>query len=329
MKRSWQVAVLALAMVAFFSMAAFAAPKVVLKLGHIADPENPYAQGAVKFAELVKEKTGGEVEVQVFPSSQLGNQRDLVEGVTFGTIDMTLTGTAVLGNFLPKIAVFDLPFLFRDVNHAYKALDTVGMELAKELEPRNMKLLCYMENGVRHMTNNVRPIKTPADMKGLKIRVMEQPIYIEMMKALGANPTPMAFGELYTALQQGVVDGQENPAAHIYTARFFEVQKYISLTGHTYASEPVLISMAAWKKLSKKQQEAMQAAANEARDWQRALCRKLENGFWDKIRASGKSQILILTPAEKRAFADATRPVWAKFEKTVGKENIQKILDTK
>jgi TRAP-type C4-dicarboxylate transport system substrate-binding protein len=158
---------------------------------------------------------------------------------------------------------------------------------------------------------------------------MEQPIYIEMMKALGANPTPMAFGELYTALQQGVVDGQENPAAHIYTARFFEVQKYISLTGHTYASEPVLISMAAWKKLSKKQQEAMQAAANEARDWQRALCRKLENGFWDKIRASGKSQILILTPAEKRAFADATRPVWAKFEKTVGKENIQKILDTK
>ena len=165
---------------------------VTLKLGHIAEPENPYGQGADHFSNLVKERTKGEVIIQVYPSSQLGNQRDLVEGLTFGTVDMTLTGTAVLGNFIPEVAVFDLPFIFRDIPHAYKALDTVGMDLCKKGEGRGMITLAIWENGVRHMTNNKRPIKTPEDMKGLKMRVMEQPVYIEMMKALGASPTPMA-----------------------------------------------------------------------------------------------------------------------------------------
>ncbi|WP_029165616.1 DctP family TRAP transporter solute-binding subunit [Aminiphilus circumscriptus] len=316
---------LILAFILVVTGTAFAEPEFVFKLGHIADPENPYAQGAQKFADLVKEKTGGKVEIQVFPSSQLGNQRDLIEGTQFGTIDFTLTSTAVLGNFLPEVAVFDLPFIFRDVQHAYKALDTVGMEIGAKLEGKGMKVLVYMENGVRHMTNNKHPIRVPEDMKGLKIRVMEQPIYIEMMKALGANPTPMAFGELFTALQQGVVDGQENPAAHIYTARFFEVQKYISLTGHTYSAEPVLVSLKAWNKLSQELQEKVLEAAVEARDWQRNLCRELEDGYWQKIRESGKSEIN--DDVDKKAFAEATRGVWAKFEDKVGKENIEKTVN--
>ncbi len=324
MKRSMRLLLLAGVLVLGLTAAANAAD-FVFKLGHIADPENPYAKGAEKFAQLVKEKTGGKVEVQVFPSSQLGNQRDLVEGTQFGTIDFTMTSTAVLGNFLPQAAVFDLPFIFRDVQHAYKALDTVGMEIAEKLQ--GMKLLAYYENGVRHMTNSKRPIRKPEDMKGLKIRVMEQPIYIEMIKALGGNPTPMAFGELFTALQQGVVDGQENPAAHIYTARFFEVQKYISLTAHTYSAEPMLVSLAAWNKLPKDLQEKVQTAANESRDWQRDLCRQLEEGYWTKIQESGKSEIN--RDVDKQAFADATRGVWAMFEKKVGKENIEKIVATK
>ena len=324
MKRSMRLLLLAGVLVLGLTAAANAAD-FVFKLGHIADPENPYAKGAEKFAQLVKEKTGGKVEVQVFPSSQLGNQRDLVEGTQFGTIDFTMTSTAVLGNFLPQAAVFDLPFIFRDVQHAYKALDTVGMEIAQKLQ--GMKLLAYYENGVRHMTNSKRPIRKPEDMKGLKIRVMEQPIYIEMIKALGGNPTPMAFGELFTALQQGVVDGQENPAAHIYTARFFEVQKYISLTAHTYSAEPMLVSLAAWNKLPKDLQEKIQSAANESRDWQRDLCRQLEEGYWTKIQESGKSEIN--RDVDKKAFADATRGVWAMFEKKVGKENIEKIVATK
>lgn len=324
MKRGMRLLLLVGVLVLGLAAAANAAD-FVFKLGHIADPENPYAKGAEKFAQLVKEKTGGKVEIQVFPSSQLGNQRDLVEGTQFGTIDFTMTSTAVLGNFLPQIAVFDLPFIFRDVQHAYKALDTVGMEIAQKLQ--GMKLLAYYENGVRHMTNSKRPIRKPEDMKGLKIRVMEQPIYIEMIKALGGNPTPMAFGELFTALQQGVVDGQENPAAHIYTARFFEVQKYISLTAHTYSAEPMLVSLAAWNKLPKDLQEKVQAAANESKDWQRDLCRQLEEGYWTKIRESGKSEIN--RDVDKQAFADATRGVWAMFEKKVGKENIEKIVATK
>jgi tripartite ATP-independent transporter DctP family solute receptor len=301
------------------------AAEVTLKLGHIADPQNPYAQGAQKFADLVAEKSGGTIKVEVYPSSQLGNQRDLVEGLTLGTLDLTMTSTAVLGNFHPQVAVFDLPFIFRDREHAFKALDTVGMEIAKDLEEKGMKVLAYYENGVRNMTNNIRPIRVPEDMKGLKIRVMEQPIYIAMMKALGANPTPMAFGELFTALQKGVVDGQENPAAHIYTKRFFEVQKYISLTEHTYSAEPLVVSMITWNKLTAEQQTIIQEAAEEACDWQRQLAIDLENGYWDKIRESGKSEII--TDVDKEAFREATAPVWKDFEDQVGKENIEAIVN--
>lgn len=326
MNRFSRIVCLALIAVLAFGTVALAAD-VTIKLGHIADPKNPYAQGAQKFADLVSEKSGGSVEIQVFPSSQLGNQRDLVEGLTLGTVDMCMTSTAVLGNFLPKIAVFDLPFIFRDRDHTFKVLDCIGMDIAKGLEPRGIKVLGFFENGVRNMTNNVRPITKPEDVEGLKIRVMEQPVYIEMIKSLGGNPTPMAFGELFTALQQGVVDGQENPAAHIYTKRFFEVQKYISLTQHTYSAEPMLISMITWKKLNADQQKVLQEAASEAKDWQRQLAIDLESGYWDKIRESGKSEILV--DVDKDAFKQATKPVWDMFEDKVGADTIKAIVETK
>ena len=300
---------------------------VTLKLGHIAEPENPYGQGADHFSNLVKERTKGEVIIQVYPSSQLGNQRDLVEGLTFGTVDMTLTGTAVLGNFIPEVAVFDLPFIFRDIPHAYKALDTVGMDLCKKGEGRGMMTLAIWENGVRHMTNNKRPIKTPEDMKGLKMRVMEQPVYIEMMKALGASPTPMAMSELYTALQKGVIDGQENPLAHIATKRFYEVQKYISLSGHTYASEPLLISTTSWKKLTPEQQQVIRQAALDTRDWQRELCRNLEGTFLKTIKDSGKSEVN--DDVDKAAFANATKSVWKLYSDKFGTANIDAIQNVK
>lgn len=320
--------IVCIALVALFAFGTVAlAADVTLKLGHIADPKNPYAQGAQKFADLVSEKSGGTMEIQVFPSSQLGNQRDLVEGLTLGTVDMCMSSSAVLGNFLPKVAVFDLPFIFRDRAHTFKVLDGIGMEIAKGLEPRGIKVLGYFENGVRNMTNNVRPITKPEDVQGLKIRVMEQPVYIEMIKSLGGNPTPMAFGELFTALQQGVVDGQENPAAHIYTKRFFEVQKYISLTEHTYSAEPMLISMISWNKLNDDQKKVLQEASDEARDWQRQLAIDLENGYWQKIRESGKSEILV--DVDKEAFKKATKPVWDMFEKTVGADTIEAIVNTK
>lgn len=319
MKRFFMCAVILVAVA--LSMPAFA--KTVLKLGHIAEVSHPYAQGADYFAKLVGEKSGGDMEVQVFPSSQLGSQKDMTEGLIYGTIDMVLTGTADLGQFQPKMSIFDLPFLFKDRAHAYKSLDTVGMELGKDLEPKGMKLLGFMENGIRHLTNNVRPVKAPADMAGLKIRVMSNKIYIETIKSLGASPTPMAFGELYSAMQQGTVDGQENPSAHIYTKRFFEVQKYASMTAHAYAPEPVLISMITWGRLSDAQKAIIQEAATEAIAWQRELSTKEDNEYWDKIKATGKIEVV---EVDRAPFMAATQPVWKEFAGTVGQDNIDKIL---
>jgi len=296
--------------------------KVVLKLGHIAEPTNPYGQGADHFAKLVTEKSKGAIEVKVFPSSQLGDQKALIEGLIYGTVDMTLTGTAELGTFQPQVAVFDMPFLFRDRAHAYKALDTVGMELGKALEAKGLKLLGYMENGIRHLTNNKRPVKTAEDMKGLKIRVMNNKVYIEMMKALGASPTPMSFAELYSAMQQGTIDGQENPSAHIYTKRFYEVQKYASLTAHAYAPEPVLISMNTWKKLNDKQKAIIQEAAKEAIAWQRKLSEQKDQEFWDKIKATGKIEVLTV---DRKPFIEATQSVYKELAPVVGQANIDKI----
>lgn len=321
--------IIAFSTLCLFLLASSAMAATVLKLGHIADPGNPYAMGAQKLADLAKEKSKGSIDIQVFPSSQLGNQRDLIEGLTFGTVDMTLTSTAVFGNFVPEMGVFDLPFIMRDIDHAYKTMDQVCMEAGKLGEAKGIKTLGVMENGVRHMTNNKRPIRVPADMAGLKIRVMEQPVYIEMMKALGASPTPMAFGELYTALQKGVIDGQENPLAHIYTSRFFEVQKYISLSGHTYSGEPLLISLSAWGTLTPDQQKILQESVDEAVIWQRNLCRELEGDFLKKIRESGKSEIN--DDVDKRAFADATKSTWKIFADSVkgGQAYIDKIVAIK
>lgn len=300
---------------------AFAAD-VVLKLGHIAESTNPYGMGADKFAELVKEKSKGEIEIKVFPSSQLGTQKELIEGLIYGTVDMTLTGTAELGTFQPQMALFDMPFLFKDRAHAYRALDSVGMELGKPLEAKGIKLLGYMENGIRHMTNNTHPIKSPADMNGLKIRVMNNKVYVEMMKSLGASPTPMALAELYSAMQVGVVDGQENPSAHIFTKRFFEVQKYASLTGHAYAAEPVLISMASWTKLSPEQQSIIQSAATESIAWQRKMSETEDSQFWDKIKATGKMEVITV---DRKPFMEATESVYKQLAKTVGQQNIDKV----
>lgn len=319
-----KTAVLVLLVAAMLSQAFAQYPSMVLKLGHIADPSHPYAQGAVKFSELVKQKTGGKVDIQVFASSQLGDQKTLIEGLIYGTIDMALVGTAALTQFQPQMGIFDLPFLFDDRDHAYRSLDTVGMDIGKALEPKGIKLLGYMENGIRHLTNNVREVKTPDDMKGLKIRVQTSKIFIEMMKALGASPTPMSLDELYSAMQSGTVDGQENPSAHIYTQRYYEVQKYASLTAHAYAPEPVLISMAKWKSLPATVQKAILDSAAEAIAWQRELSAKSDQELWDKIKATGKMKV---TEVNRKPFQDATAKVIEMFADSVGRDNLKKIND--
>ena len=300
-----------------------------LKLGHVAPTDEPYHKAAEKFAELVNKNTGGEVQVQIFPNSLLGGQRELLEGLQLGSVDITLTTAAVLSSFLPKTQVIELPFMFRDSEHVYKVVDG---PLAKEIyagdEKKKMKVIDTWENGFRNITNNVRPIEKPEDMKGVKIRVMENKMYIEMFKALGANPTPMARGELFTGLQTKVVDGQENPLGQIYTSRFYEVQKYATLSGHTYSPEAVVFSLASWKKIPAKYQEEILKASAEAKKFNRELSAKMDKEYVGKLEEKGMT-VTRLTPQQIAAFQEKMMPVWDLFADKIGKDLIQKIKDTK
>ena len=302
---------------------------IKLKLGHVAPTDEPYHQAAEKFAELVNKNTGGAVQVQIFPNSLLGGQRELLEGLQLGSVDITLTTAAVLSSFLPKTQVIELPFMFRDREHVYKVVDG---PLAKEIyagdEQKKMKVIDTWENGFRNITNNVRPIEKPDDMKGVKIRVMENKMYIEMFKALGANPTPMARGELFTGLQTKVVDGQENPLGQIYTSRFYEVQKYATLSGHTYSPEVVVFSLASWKKIPAKYQEEILKASAEARKFNRELSAKMDKEYVGKLRDKGMT-VTELTAQQIVPFQEKMMPVWDLFADKVGKDLIQKIKGTK
>jgi tripartite ATP-independent transporter DctP family solute receptor len=311
------------------TLPAAAQEPIKLKLGHVAPTDEPYHQAAEKFAELVKKNTAGAVEIQIFPNSLLGGQRELLEGLQLGSVDITLTTAAVLSSFLPKTQVIELPFMFRDAEHVYKVVDG---PLAKEIydgdEKKKMKVIDTWENGFRNITNNVRPIEKPEDMKGVKIRVMENKMYIEMFKALGANPTPMARGELFTGLQTKVVDGQENPLGQIYTSRFYEVQKYATLSGHTYSPEAVVFSLASWKKIPAKYQEEILKASAEAKKFNRELSAKMDKEYVGKLEEKGMT-VTRLTPQQIAAFQEKMTPVWDLFADKIGKDLIQKIRDTK
>jgi len=311
--------------VSFFAIAseAAAAEEVFeLKLGHLADPANPYALGASKIAELVEERTDGKLVIKIFPSSQLGNAQKLIEGLVLGTLDFAMTTTAVLGQFEQKLLVFGFPYMMRDRAHAYKALDTIGMELGENLEAKGIKVLGYFENGIRHMINNKRQINTPDDMKGLKMRVMSTPVYIELMKSLGADPTPMAFGEVYSACQQGTIDGLECPAVHFWQMRFFEVNKYITLTGHTYESEPLMMSVKTWNRLPEDYQKILVEATAEALEYSRKIAVEQESDYFQKIKDSGICQI---DEVDIAPFAEQSKAVWEKLESTVGKDLMERI----
>ena len=300
-----------------------------LKLGHVAPTDEPYHKAAEKFAELVNKNTGGEVQVQIFPNSLLGGQRELLEGLQLGSVDITLTTAAVLSSFLPKTMVIELPFMFRDREHVYKVVDG---PLAKEIyagdEQKKMKIIDTWENGFRNITNNVRPIEKPEDMKGVKIRVMENKMYIEMFKALGASPTPMARGELFSGLQTKVIDGQENPLGQIYTSRFYEVQKYATLSGHTYSPEVVVFSLATWKKIPAKYQEEILKASAEAKKFNRDLSAKMDKEYVGKLKEKGMT-VTALTAQQIVPFQEKMMPVWDLFADKIGKDLIQKIKDTK
>ncbi|GAA0316504.1 DctP family TRAP transporter solute-binding subunit [Bacillus carboniphilus] len=294
--------------------------EIVLKFGHVLAPDHPYNLAAEKFKEVLEANAPQDVKVEIFHSSQLGSERDLTEGLQLGTVDIAIA-PGTIGGFEPKMGVLDLPYIFRDREHAYKVLDgEIGKELAENLPNSDLRLLSYWENGFRNVTNSSKPIVTPEDLKGIKIRVPENGIYVDTFKAWGANVTSMAFGELYTALQQKTVDGQENPLAIIATNKFSEAQEFLSLTGHFYGPAQVLISESTWQELSPEMQEAVQKAADQARDYERQLLADNDAEYLEQLKSEGMK----VNEVDVEAFQKASEPIWEMYEDEFG-DIIEKI----
>lgn len=293
-----------------------------LRLGHVLAPTHPYTLGGEKFAELVNEKTNGGIEVEVFHSSQLGNERDMIEGLQLGTLEMAIVSTAPLSSFLEEFLVFDLPFIFNNEEHARTVLDgDIGTELMSKLDGQKIVGLAYWENGFRHVTNNERRIEKPEDLQGLKIRTMENPIHMATFTQMGADPTPMAFGELFTALQQKTIDGQENPLPIIDSSKYYEVQNYCSLTGHFYAPAPLLISKATFEELTPEEQTAIKEAAAEARDYERQLIDEMNAELIEGLTSKNMEIIEV----DKTLFSEAVSPVYEQFSDKVPTELVEEI----
>jgi tripartite ATP-independent transporter DctP family solute receptor len=280
-----------------------------LLLGHGADPSNPRSEAANFFSEQVAELTDNQLTVQVQGSEQLGSDSEMMVSLSSGTLDLTANSQGAASASVPEMALFGLPFLFESSEHAYQVVDgPIGDEIAAVAEDAGFKVLAWWDNGIRDTTNSKRPIETPEDLAGLKIRTPEDPMTIDIFNALEANPTPLAFSELYLALQQGAVDGQENPITNIASSKLYEVQEHLARTGHKYEVTPFIISMSTWKSLTAEQQEAVQSAADEARDMQRELMLKQIDELYNEL----DGEIAVTSP-KLEPFREATSSVYDKW----------------
>ncbi|MDR1482024.1 MAG: DctP family TRAP transporter solute-binding subunit [Synergistaceae bacterium] len=279
-----------------------------------------------KFKKDVEEKTGGRVKIEIYPNAQLGSDRQAVEGVSIGTIEMAVIGGSSLLTLDDRMTIMDLPFIFKTREAAHRAYDEfLTDEFNKYLEQHDILILFSGELGYRHITNNKLPIKTPSDLKGLKIRTMENPLHVETFRLLGASPTPVAFSELYTALQQGTVDAQENPIGVIVTSRLFEVQKFTSLTGHIYTTAPFIISKSYWERLPDDIRKTISDVLAETKIHQRDIIERQNSDFIGELEKNGVT-VNDLSPDEKQAFIDLCKPVYDSYIDKHGDEMIRKIM---
>ncbi len=264
------------------------AQTVKLRMAHSgAEAETQHA-AALEFAKQVKARTNGQLEIQVFPGSTLGNDNAAIAGVRGGTIDLTTSGTPYYTGMVGRMNVLDLPYIFNSAEHAYKVLDgSIGRGLLDELESHNLKGLAYWEVGFRSLTNSRRPVRTPEDIKGLKVRTTPNPAHIKAFQLFGANPTPMPLAEVFPALESKAIDGQENPVNIVRGNKFNEVQKFMSMTRHAYTAMPVVMNKGRFESLTQVQQKALIDAAVAAGTFQRELMLKNEAGDIAYLRANG------------------------------------------
>lgn len=289
---------------------------VTLRLAHVVNEQDAFQAAAVKLQELVAERTEGAVTIEIYPNASLGDERTLLEGMQIGTVDMGLITNGPVANFVEEMAVFELPFLFPSPQAAYQVLDgPIGQELLDKLSEVNLKGLAYAERGFRNLTNSQRPVHTPEDMQGLRIRVMENPVYVDTFRALGANAIPMAWTEALTAMQQGTIDGQENPVNVVHSFKLSETQKHMTLSRHTYAPATFVMGMPAWNKLPQEAQEVLTQAAQEAAEHERQLNAQMETEQLAELREAGMQ---INDSPDLAAFQSAVAPVYEKYGKQFG-----------
>lgn len=290
-----------------FFLSGTAAAQQTLQLAHNAAEGNPKWDASERFAELVEEGTNGQLIVDVGGNAQYGDDMEALTQMRMGTLAFSTNSQGASSSVVPQFSVLGLPFLFDSLPTAWKVMDgEVGDELKKLAEEQNLVLLAMWDNGVRHVSNNVQPIETPEDLDGLKIRTPPDEMTVDIFEALGANPTPMNFSELYIALEQGVVDGQENPLMNIYSSKLYEVQDYISLTGHKYESTPLLMSKAVWDTLSSEHQEVIQEAAVEAGEFNRQASLQADEDLRQEMEKAGVE----FNEVEKQPFIEATASVY-------------------
>lgn len=281
-----------------------------LKAGHVLQTDHPYHLGLVKFSELAKEKSNGRIDIQVFPASQLGNERDMIEGLQMGSVDISLTATAPVANFASDLLVFDLPYLFRDKEHAYKVLDgDIGKNLFSNLEANGLIGLEFLESGFFVLQNNSKEIQTPEDVVGMKIRTMENAVHMDFFTEIGANATPMAFGEVFTALQNKTLDGGINSLGVIYSTKFHIPAPYITLTQQVYAPSPLMISKKTYDELPEDLQQVIREAATEARDYEREQNAIIEQDILKKMKDEG----CIITEVSIDEWSNAVEGVYDNF----------------
>ena len=308
-------------------LVAGAAAQTVVKIGYATTKESHYGVGSTVFCDEIEKGTQNRYKCQHFPSSALGGEREMTEAVQLGTLDVVNTSTGPIGNFVPEVKIVDIPFLFRDYDHARKVMDgPIGQDILSKFPSKGIIALGWTENGFRHMTNNKRPIVKPADASGLKMRTMENKVHMDGYRTFGILPTPMAFPELFGALQQGTVDGQENPIPVILASKFSQVQKHLSLTGHVYSPALLLMAPRTWTKLTDADKKVFTDAAKKAGAAQRKKVNDDENNGLAQLEKDGMA---VVKTVDGTAFREALTPAYVSYSKEFGAENIKKIQDVR
>ena len=299
-------------LIALFS-AGSALAEMELKFGHVGNPGSLFDKSANEFAKRANARLGGKAKVVVFGSSQLGNDRQLLQKLKLGTVDFALPST-VMSSEADVFGVFEMPYLVKDRDHMKRIEKEIfWSKLEPAVEKKGLKIIAVWENGYRHITNNKHPINVPADLQGIKLRTPKGKWRVKMFKAYGANPSPMAFSEVFTALKTGVMDGQENPFAQIYSAKFYEVQKYLSLTGHVYTPAYVTVGAKRWASLPPDVRRTLEAVAKETQAFVYQTAAADEDDLLGKIKAAGVQ----VNNADKAAFIAASKPTYDEFSKEV------------